>query len=86
MIHYCKTANFDYIGCFDLFPDLIGDRTCGLRVAPGVQSRIVGGTDAALGDWPWIGSLQFSGSQSCGATLIKPNVAISAAHCLYVHL
>ena len=35
------------------------------------QGRIVEGEDATKGAWPWIASLQKSGSHFCGATLLS---------------
>jgi secreted trypsin-like serine protease len=52
-------------------------------------SRIVGGAVADPAAWPWIGSLQYrsfgGGGRPfplCGATLIGPRAAITAAHCV----
>lgn len=53
--------------------------SCGSR--PG-QSRIVGGTTAAHGSWPWQLSLRYSGGHICGASLISEDYAITAAHCV----
>jgi len=46
------------------------------------QMSIVGGTAAARGAWPWQLSQRNGGSHSCGASLIRANWALSAAHCV----
>jgi hypothetical protein len=43
------------------------------------ESRIVGGTDAAQGDYPF-----FAQGNGCGASLIWEDVVLTAAHCLGV--
>ncbi|KAF2444876.1 insect inhibitor with A fungal trypsin [Karstenula rhodostoma CBS 690.94] len=43
--------------------------------------NIVGGTAAAAGDFPFIVSLQVSGSHYCGGTLVNANTVVTAAHC-----
>lgn len=58
-------------------------------------TRIVGGRDAEPGSWPWQASLQFlkpntednsntedNYGHTCGASLIYPQWAITAAHCV----
>ncbi|MBO9666953.1 MAG: serine protease [Bdellovibrio sp.] len=48
-----------------------------------VSSYIVGGVEASPGEFPWIGSIQDNeGWAYCGATLIKKNWVITAAHCV----
>ncbi|KAK2911901.1 hypothetical protein QQF64_027766 [Cirrhinus molitorella] len=44
-------------------------------------SRIVGGSLAAEGEWPWQASLHFKGGHTCGGTLVAPDFIITAAHC-----
>lgn len=49
------------------------------------NERIVGGTAASILEYPYQLSLQLRtlGSHFCGAALILPDVALTAAHCLF---
>ncbi|XP_053312823.1 enteropeptidase [Spea bombifrons] len=58
-------------------------RECGERLLDNENSKIVGGTDAALGAWPWIVSLYYNNRQTCGASLMNEEWLVSAAHCVY---
>ncbi|PWA32570.1 hypothetical protein CCH79_00015075, partial [Gambusia affinis] len=53
---------------------------CGLRQ---FSTRIVGGSDASQGEWPWQTSLQVRGTHICGGALISSQWVVSAAHCFY---
>ncbi|WYZ39659.1 hypothetical protein EsH8_III_001573 [Colletotrichum jinshuiense] len=48
---------------------------------PQDEVQIVGGTLAVAGDFPFIVSLQRSGSHFCGGSLLNANTVITAAHC-----
>ncbi|XP_003798117.1 transmembrane protease serine 3 isoform X1 [Otolemur garnettii] len=54
---------------------------CGLR--RGYSSRIVGGNESVLSQWPWQVSLQFQGYHLCGGSVITPQWIVTAAHCVY---
>jgi len=49
----------------------------------GFASRIVGGVEAGVGDWPWQALLQSPrGSQFCGGTLVHRQWVMTASHCV----
>ncbi|XP_004386751.1 polyserase-2 isoform X2 [Trichechus manatus latirostris] len=54
------------------------DLDCG---RPEPSARIMGGSDAQPGTWPWQVSLHQRGGHVCGGSLIAPSWVLSAAHC-----
>ncbi|CAO2632211.1 Tmprss15 [Lemmus lemmus] len=61
---------------------------CGEKmVAPKVNPKIVGGSDAQAGSWPWLVALYYKDSYRdqllCGASLVSSEWLVSAAHCVY---
>lgn len=62
--------------CFTLSPVPFPD--CGLQQS---TSRIIGGSIAKIGQWPWQLSLHYRGSHVCGGVLISPDFVLTAAHC-----
>ena len=63
--------------------DLLNKEKCGLRGNPLPRFRIIGGSPASSGSWPWIGSMDYAVvGHKCAASLIAPQWAITAAHCV----
>merc|ERR1712002_111837 len=58
----------------------------GITVLEARPSYIIGGEEAAVGEFPWQGSLQIflrgSYRHICGCSLISPRFAVTAAHCI----
>ncbi|KAF0126691.1 MAG: trypsin [Elusimicrobia bacterium] len=46
------------------------------------EAKIVGGSEAVPGEFPFIVSLQSYGSHWCGGSLIRKNWVLTAAHCV----
>ncbi|KAF5667294.1 trypsin [Fusarium heterosporum] len=44
--------------------------------------NIVGGTEANLGDFPFIVAISYNGNPHCGGTLLNANTVLTAAHCV----
>ncbi|BFZ18035.1 hypothetical protein BsWGS_21074 [Bradybaena similaris] len=85
-INYSSVCD-DADDCEDGTDELLcsSDPKCGRPAIEGTFSRIVGGTEAVEGAWPWtvsiVSSMVEADAHQCGATLVLPQWAISAAHC-----
>ncbi|MED6292649.1 hypothetical protein CHARACLAT_002591 [Characodon lateralis] len=58
-----------------------GQRSSRVQNITQPRSRIVGGSPAPLGSWPWLVNLQLNGELMCGGVLVDSSWVVTAAHC-----
>ncbi|XP_029794544.1 enteropeptidase [Suricata suricatta] len=59
-------------------------KACGKKlVGQEVSPKIVGGSNAKEGAWPWVVALYYNDQLLCGASLVSNDWLVSAAHCVY---
>jgi len=56
--------------------------TAPCSAVPEPTYRIINGIEAKPDEFPWIVSLRVDGMHYCGASLIAPQVVLTAAHCV----
>ncbi|XP_020028399.2 serine protease 56 isoform X3 [Castor canadensis] len=62
-------------------PGPCGERRLGAANMTRAHGRIVGGSAAPPGAWPWLVRLQIGGQTLCGGVLVAASWVLTAAHC-----
>jgi len=62
-----------------IVPKVTTDTSC--KCGQRFGSRIVGGTQADVNEWPWQAALVTQSRQFCGGSLINDRYVLTAAHC-----
>ncbi|XP_068196925.1 serine protease 56 isoform X2 [Antennarius striatus] len=58
-----------------------GQRSSAMQNVSQPGYRIVGGSPAPPGSWPWLVNLQLNGDLMCGGVLVDSSWVVTAAHC-----
>nr|XP_057922807.1 serine protease 56 isoform X2 [Doryrhamphus excisus] len=78
--HRCQTGNLDKDSCIRIMA-VCGQRSSSVHNVTRPRSRIVGGSPAPPGSWPWLVNLQLDGGLMCGGVLVESSWVVTAAHC-----
>ena len=66
--------------CTFLFLSSVSDVLCG-KYELSKRTRIVGGTEARPGEFPWIVSIRQHRSHACGGVIVNGKWIVTTAHC-----
>ncbi|KAM6919979.1 serine protease 56 [Lycodopsis pacificus] len=79
--HRCPSGELDKESCIRIMAAVCGQRSSTVQNITQPRSRIVGGSPAPLGSWPWLVNLQLDGGLMCGGVLVDSSWVVTAAHC-----
>uniref|UniRef100_A0A8D0WXZ8 Serine protease 56 n=1 Tax=Sus scrofa TaxID=9823 RepID=A0A8D0WXZ8_PIG len=84
-LHECRTPGWPRLQAPFLQdppePGPCGERHPGTVNVTWANGRIVGGSAAPPGSWPWLVRLQLGGQPLCGGVLVAASWVLTAAHC-----
>ncbi|XP_012940643.1 serine protease hepsin [Aplysia californica] len=77
LLFVCATCNATPVS----IPCSYSANICGVSTVDPMIHRVVGGSVAPMGSWPWTVMLLELGSQVCGGAILSENLVLTAAHC-----
>ncbi|XP_041848244.1 serine protease 56 [Melanotaenia boesemani] len=79
--HRCPPSELDSESCIRIMAAVCGQRSPTVQNTTQPRFRIVGGSPAPPGSWPWLVNLQVDGGLMCGGVLVDSSWVVTAAHC-----